>query len=85
MIMGKKRLLKEGDDPVVDNLMDEIDIACDDLKLKGMDLSKMKIGYGKSYTKDEREWMEEFDKVRKQLLRSGRDLSKIPITEKIAG
>lgn len=82
--MGK-RMLKEGDDPVVDNLMDEIDVACDDLKCKGIDLSKMTIGYSRHYTKDEREWMQEFDIARKRLLASGVNLAKIPITQKVTG
>ena len=62
-------------------LADEIDVTCDDLRMKGLDLSKIKIVEEPKYTKYEREWMEEFGKITKQLRASGKDLSNILIAE----
>lgn len=65
----------------ITEIIDEIDVTCDDLRMRGMDLNKITFSPG-SYTKDQRAWMAEFDVVRKRLLRSDLDLSRIEIVER---
>ena len=76
------KLLKECDDPYIDELMDEIDIECDSLCMSGVDLANIKIGQTNNRTKFERDWSEEFTAACNRIKASGRDLSKIPITSK---
>ena len=62
-------------------LADEINIACDDLRMNGVDLSKIKIVEEPKYDKFQLGWMEEFRKICKKLKSSGKNLKRIPITQ----
>lgn len=62
-------------------IADEIDIAADDLRMRGVNLKEIKFQKKPTISKEDREWMAEFDRVRKRLLKSGKNLAAIPIVK----
>lgn len=67
------------DGEVCTRLADEIDIACNDLRMKGLNLKNIKVVEKSRYSKWELEWMDEFREACSRLKASGKNLN-IPIT-----